>query len=73
MKKNQNTKKFYGLDENQRNLKLKKDIINDLLCRWWYILPEWPPTNYNYDKALKDLGYVKTTWEKMKLAVNKNT
>ena len=24
-----------------------------ILCRWWYVLPEWPPVDYDYSEALK--------------------
>ncbi|KAK1442300.1 hypothetical protein BgAZ_403300 [Babesia gibsoni] len=31
-----------------------KDIlVAKLLCRWWYVLPDWPPANYNYHDKLE--------------------
>lgn len=26
----------------------KEAMIAELLCRWWYVLPEWPPSDYDY-------------------------
>lgn len=26
-------------------------------ARWWYVLPPWPPANYNYAPALLSQGY----------------
>lgn len=25
--------------------------------RWWHVLPEWPPEDYDYEGALKKEGY----------------
>lgn len=27
-------------------------MINNLLIRWWYVLPEYPPTNFDFKEAL---------------------
>ncbi|GFE55515.1 hypothetical protein BaOVIS_029190 [Babesia ovis] len=28
-------------------------LVAKLLSRWWYVLPEWPPANYNYREQLE--------------------
>jgi hypothetical protein len=30
----------------------KEKLVADLLCRWWYVLPEWPPANFDYASEL---------------------
>ena len=35
-------------------LKTKGSLINDLLERWWYALPSWPPENYDTSEKLKE-------------------
>ncbi|CAD7957576.1 unnamed protein product [Amoebophrya sp. A120] len=35
----------------------KSEIISDLLARWWFVFPQWPPENYDYKTALKKKGY----------------
>merc|ERR1719362_471121 len=29
----------------------KEQVVADLLCRWWYVLPDWPPDDEAYFKA----------------------
>lgn len=29
------------------------ELIARILCRWWYVLPDWPPPNYDYSEALR--------------------
>ena len=44
----------------------KEQIVADLLCRWWYVLPEWPPSNVDYavELAKKNLRVVSlNVWE----------
>jgi len=36
------------------NFKSKEEIIDEILCRWWYGLPEYPPLNYDYEPKLKE-------------------
>ena len=31
--------------------------MNEVAVRWWYCLPEWPPSDFNYELALKQQGY----------------
>lgn len=31
----------------------KQALVAKLLCRWWYVLPEWPPADFDYDAALE--------------------
>jgi len=39
--------------------KQKMALISDILCRWWYVFPKWPPgpEEFDYAKALRKLGY----------------
>lgn len=30
----------------------KEQMVADLLCRWWYVLPDWPPADFDYSAAL---------------------
>lgn len=40
---------------NYTKTRTEKDIlIAKLLCRWWYVLPDWPPPNYNYREKLEE-------------------
>lgn len=41
------SKSHKDLDEN------KAQIVNKILIRWWYGLPDWPPVDYDYTSALK--------------------
>merc|ERR1719473_1227814 len=27
-------------------------LVAQLLCRWWFALPPWPPENFDYDAEL---------------------
>ncbi|GBE59853.1 hypothetical protein, conserved [Babesia ovata] len=31
----------------------KDVLVAKLLCRWWYVLPDWPPKDYNYHEQLQ--------------------
>jgi len=33
-------------------LKTKKALIYDVLKRWWYCLPDWPPRDFDYSETL---------------------
>mmetsp|Transcript_17281 Transcript_17281/g.39114 ORF Transcript_17281/g.39114 Transcript_17281/m.39114 type:complete len:293 (-) Transcript_17281:89-967(-) len=35
----------------KRDRTVKEQVVADLLCRWWYVLPEWPPRDEAYYKA----------------------
>ena len=35
-------------------LKPKGALVNDLLRRWWYALPAWPPENFDTSEKLKE-------------------
>jgi len=41
----------------------KQKLVAELLCRWWYVLPDWPPRNFDYDAALALRGYRKVAVE----------
>lgn len=30
----------------------KEQLVADLLCRWWYVMPDWPPADYDYNPRL---------------------
>lgn len=32
----------------------KQKLVAELLCRWWYALPPWPPEDFDYDAALEE-------------------
>lgn len=29
----------------------KEQVVADLLCRWWYVLPDWPPNDEDFYQA----------------------
>ena len=35
-------------------LKTKDSLVKQLLCRWWYALPAYPPKDVNYDALLAE-------------------
>lgn len=37
----------------------KQSLVAKLLCRWWYVLPDWPPPDFDYVAALAERGYRK--------------
>jgi len=42
----------------------KEQIVAELLCRWWYALPEWPPVDKEYyDAELKKRSLRRVTIE----------
>ena len=43
-----------NLSSKKTILKPKGSLVNDLLKRWWYALPSWPPENYDTSKKLKE-------------------
>ena len=34
----------------------KEQLVAELLCRWWYAMPEWPPKNHDYLSELNRRG-----------------
>jgi|EP00927_Polykrikos_kofoidii_P050243 hypothetical protein len=44
---------------NKRDRTLKQQVVADLLCRWWYALPDWPPPADcpEYKEELRKRGY----------------
>lgn len=47
-----------GGEINKRDRTPKQQVVADLLCRWWYALPPWPPTDpAYYEKTLAERGY----------------
>jgi hypothetical protein len=39
-----------------RDRTFKEQLIAELLCRWWYVLPDWPPKDFDYATELKKRG-----------------
>eukprot|EP00375_Theileria_parva_P000765 XP_763435.1 hypothetical protein [Theileria parva strain Muguga] len=35
------------------NRKTKDWLIARLLCRWWYVFPDWPPPDFDYNSELE--------------------
>jgi len=35
-------------------VKTKNELIIDVLKRWWYCMPDWPPVGFDYQKKLDD-------------------
>ena len=52
------------------------DFTNKLHCvdefakRWWYALPVWPPTDFDYKAALKQRGFREVEFASFKAANN---
>ncbi|PHJ16571.1 unchacterized apicomplexan-specific serine rich low complexity protein [Cystoisospora suis] len=36
-----------------RNRNTRAKLVAQLLCRWWYVMPEWPPPDFNYEAELR--------------------
>uniref|UniRef100_A0A6T1L4E7 Uncharacterized protein n=1 Tax=Alexandrium monilatum TaxID=311494 RepID=A0A6T1L4E7_9DINO len=51
----------------KRDRSVKEQVVADLLCRWWYALPAWPPTDpayYEEELAKRSLRKVQVAeWE----------
>ena len=37
------------------NFRNRSHILQEFCKRWWYVLPEWPPRDYDYSEKLKNL------------------
>jgi len=35
----------------------KQKLVAQLLCRWWFALPPWPPEDFDSDAALMNRGF----------------
>ncbi|KRX04120.1 hypothetical protein PPERSA_08335 [Pseudocohnilembus persalinus] len=44
-------KSFVRVSDNT-GLSKRDELIYDVLIRWWYCMPEWPPKNYDYQSKL---------------------
>eukprot|EP00913_Durusdinium_trenchii_P010178 g9543.t1 len=40
-----------------RERSAKQALVAKLLCRWWYVLPDWPPKDFDYTAALAEAGF----------------
>jgi len=70
----QKKKETTGGEEGADNAIRKKDrspkesLVADLLCRWWYAIPEWPPSDPEYYKVelakrnLREVSIQKWEW-----------
>jgi len=53
----------------KRQRSVKEQVVAELLCRWWYALPDWPPTDEEYYQAelakrsLRKVPIEKWEWE----------
>jgi len=44
----------------------KELLVSELLCRWWYVLPDWPPTDYTEELKRRHLRVVEIKdWERV--------
>ncbi|CAE7539812.1 unnamed protein product, partial [Symbiodinium pilosum] len=50
-----------------RDRNAKQKLVAKLLCRWWYVLPDWPPKDFDYNAALAAQGYRKVPVEAFEL------
>lgn len=46
--------KSAGKPQVKKVVKSKDVLIYEVLKRWWYCVPEWPPAGYNYSQDLAD-------------------
>jgi hypothetical protein len=52
----------------KRDRSTKEQVVADLLCRWWYALPDWPPQDEAYyapklaDKKLRKVEVQEWEW-----------
>lgn len=54
-KKEASTKKEVpGQTVNDGVSRAKKELIYNILKRWWYCMPDWPPVDYDYSEKLKE-------------------
>lgn len=47
----------------------RQQMISDILSRWWFVFPQWPPIGFDYERELKEMGYrevVIADWHKEK-------
>lgn len=62
---NEDEEEMEGSGNNQNEVKVlkqvqnrtfKEQLIADILCRWWYVMPEWPPSDFDFKAALEKAG-----------------
>ena len=44
----------------------KEQLVAEILCRWWYCMPAWPPKDYDFESELHKRGFRKVSlddWE----------
>lgn len=42
----------------------RENLVSEVGARWWYVLPEWPPKDYDYSKKLAENGLREVLAEK---------
>lgn len=53
----------------KKDRSIKEQVVADLLCRWWYVLPDWPPNDEAFYQAelskrsLKKVSIDEWEWE----------
>lgn len=53
----------------KKDRSIKEQVVADLLCRWWYVLPDWPPNDDAFYQAelakrsLKKVSIDQWEWE----------
>ena len=62
-----NTKRSIQVEDSQLDFRNKTHLVDELARRWWYSLPEWPPANYSYAAALKEVGFREVDASKFKI------
>ena len=55
-KKKETPKKQEKSKSSSQPLKTKNSLVYDVLKRWWYVMPDWPPKDYDYGPALLRRG-----------------
>jgi len=35
----------------------KQALVAKILCRWWYVMPAWPPEHFDFNAALRSAGF----------------
>lgn len=35
----------------------REKLISDILCRWWYVFPQWPSKDFSYTEELRKRGH----------------
>ena len=44
------------MNDEELNYQSKQHLVEEFSVRFWYVLPKWPPENYDYTPILKQNG-----------------